>query len=163
MDYRSLPKEEALAYIASQESETILAHFDAEDLSMLCRYLMDMADEAKEAITVRIVKGKQMLFQYTARDNAMDREQWLTRKINTCQLFGHASLTVRYKTDASMECLEHKYGLTHMEYTYYGGAVCIAVKGVGVIGALAISGFSNDWIDHNQAVAALQWLKEKQQ
>ncbi|MBR5795040.1 MAG: heme-binding protein [Erysipelotrichaceae bacterium] len=153
---------EALAKILAQEKEVELEHFHQGDMRKLALYLMQKADESTTPLTVRITKGKQIMFHYVANDNSLDKDNWVRRKINSVMNFHHSSLWLHYKTNGDANQLMLKYGLSMEDYTVSGGAVPIIVKGVGVIGAIAISGYSGLWEDHDMGIEALQWLKGEQ-
>ncbi|MDD6467247.1 MAG: heme-binding protein [Erysipelotrichaceae bacterium] len=153
---------EALALILQQEQEIILDHFDQDDLKLLAFDLMKHADESTIPLTIRITKGQQILFAYVANQNSLDKDNWVRRKINTVMNFGHSSLWLYYKTNGDSQQLMQKYGLSMEDYTVSGGAVPLFVKGVGLIGAVAVSGYSGIWDDHQLIIDALKNLKEKQ-
>jgi uncharacterized protein (UPF0303 family) len=125
-------------------------------------YYREKVDESTTPLTVRITKGKQIMFHYVANDNSLDKDNWVRRKINSVMNFHHSSLWLHYKTNGDGNQLMLKYGLSMEDYTVSGGAVPIIVKGVGVIGAIAISGYSGLWEDHDMGIEALQWLKGEQ-
>lgn len=154
--------QEALAKIIEQEKEIVLEHFHQEDMKKLSLYLMEKADESVTPLTIRITKGAQIMFHYVANDNSLDKDNWVRRKINTVMNFGHASLWLYYKTNGDANQLMLKYGLSMEDYTVSGGAVPIIVKNVGVIGAVAVSGYSGVWDDHDMGIEALKWLKGEQ-
>lgn len=154
-----LEVKEALAKILAQEKETELEHFHQGDMKKLALYLMEKADESTTPLTVRITKGTQIMFHYVANDNSLDKDNWVRRKINSVNNFHHSSLWLHYKTNGDNQQLMLKYGLSMENYTVSGGAVPIIVKGVGVVGAIAISGYSGLWEDHDMGIEALLWLK----
>lgn len=153
---------EALALIVEQERQVELEHFHQEDLKWIAFYLMEKADQSTTPLTVRITKGNQILFAYVANQNSLDKDNWVRRKINSVMNFGHSSLWLHYKTNGDSNQLMLKYGLSMEDYTVSGGAVPICVKGVGLIGAIAVSGYSGLWEDHNLIIDALLALKETQ-
>ena len=81
---------EALAKILAQEKEVELEHFHQGDMRKLALYLMQKADESTTPLTVRITKGKQIMFHYVANDNSLDKDNWVRRKINSVMNFHHS-------------------------------------------------------------------------
>ena len=155
--------QENMQKILQQEEETTLDCFDAKSVRILADYLMGKMDQDAVPLTVRItLKDHHILFHYSANNCAQDKDNWVRRKTNTVLNFGHSSQWFYFKTQGNHDELTVKYGLSLSDYTVSGGAVPIILKACGCIGALAVSGYSGPWDDHNLAIAALMHLKEYQ-
>jgi uncharacterized protein (UPF0303 family) len=155
--------QEYMQQILQQETEITLDHFNAGDLRTLVDYLIDQMDKATVPLTCRVtLKEKHILFHYAANGCALDKDNWVRRKTNTVLNFGHSSQWFYYKTNGDHNELIVKYGLSLTDYTVSGGAIPILVNKIGCIGALAISGYSGPWEDHDLALNALRHLKAKQ-
>ncbi len=154
---------ENMQKILQQEAELTLDYFDSQSVRILADYLMDVMDRDRIPLTVRVtLKDHHILFHYSSNNCAQDKDNWVRRKTNTVLNFGHSSQWFYYKTVGNHDELTIKYGLSLSDYTVSGGAVPIMIKACGCIGALAVSGYSGAWDDHDLAVAALRHLKEKQ-
>ena len=152
-------KEGAMERLVKEEKEVELRRFSEVDLARMARFLMQRADESTIPITIRITKNDQILFHYVANNCAADKDNWVRRKINSVMNFGHSSLWLYYKTDMNTEQLVEKYGLSKEDYTISAGAVPIMVRGVGMVGAIAVSGYSGLRDDHDLCIQALRYVK----
>ena len=154
------PKE-LMQQIIDQEQEIVFDFFDSTMLRKLADYLMDEMDKAIVPLTAAVtIKDHHKLFHYSANGCSQDKDNWVRRKTNTVLNFGHSSQWFYYKTLGNHEELTVKYGLSLKDYTVSGGAVPILIKGIGCIGAVAVSGYSGPWDDHDLAMRALRYVKD---
>jgi len=154
---------ENMQKVLEQEEETTLDYFDKTSLATIASYLFKQLNQSTVPLTVRITfRDGQILFHYSANGCAADKDNWVRRKTNTVLNFGHSSQWFYYKTGGNHDELTIKYGLSLTDYTTSGGAVPIFVKDVGLVGAIAVSGFSGPWDDHDLAIDALRFLKADQ-
>ena len=152
-------KEGAMERLIKEEKEVELKRFNEVDLARMARFLMKRTEESVAPLTVRITKNDQILFHYVANNCAADKDNWVRRKTNSVLNFGHSTLWLYYKTDMNTEQLVEKYGLSKDDYTISAGAVPIMVRGVGMVGVLAASGYSGLRDDHDLCIQALNYVK----
>jgi len=148
-----------LIELEKEEQDTILEHFNSDDLSKMCHFLMNRLDEIGKPVTVRITGINQTLFHYVSCGCTPDKDNWVRRKTNSVLNFGHSSLWLFYKTEKDQNQLIEKYGLSLEDYTISAGAVPILVKDVGMIGVIAVSGYYGLREDHDICLEVLKHIK----
>ena len=69
-----------------------------------------------------------------------DNDSWVERKVRVVLRFGHSSLYCGTQARVAGSTFEERTGLPLAEYAAHGGSFPIAVRGVGVVGAVTVSG-----------------------
>ncbi len=136
---RLLDEEESLRFDA----------FDNDTAWALGCQLVEWARERSLAVTIDISRGQQQLFHAALPGTCADFDDWLQRKTRTVQRFGHSSYYVGQRRPFD--------GQPHLDprsYTDSGGGFPITVRGVGVVGVVAVSGLSGE-DDHGMIVSVL--------
>lgn len=86
---------------------------------------------------------------------AADNDKWLMRKVNSVYNFGYSSLIVQEKVKQSGVTLLESGGLPTDQYAAAGGAFPVKVRGVGLVGTIAVSGLVSEE-DHGLIVECLE-------
>lgn len=140
--------------IEEQERRLVLPHFTNDDAWRLGSTLVQLAGERDAPVAVDIRRGAQQLFHYARPGSNADNDAWLRRKSRTVERFGHSSYLVGLRLVAQGSTFEAKSRLDPARYAAHGGAFPITVAGVGVVGAVAVSGLPQA-DDHQLVVTAL--------
>ncbi|MBP7197059.1 MAG: heme-binding protein [Anaerolineaceae bacterium] len=111
-------------------------------------------------IGVEIRLGELCAFCFAARDVSPNTQNWINRKLNTCDFFGHSTLWVYEKTGGDASLLDTKYRLDLHLATNAPGGIPLILKGFGKVGAIAVSGLAAQ-DDHDLIVDALRNLQAK--
>ncbi|MEV4775459.1 heme-degrading domain-containing protein [Microbacterium sp. LWO13-1.2] len=144
-----------IADIRAQEARLVLPGFAFEDAWAIGTRLVDLGRERRLPITIRIVRGEQVLFHAALPGTSADNDMWAARKANVVQRFGQSSYLVglthqRDGTDFS----EHPWN-DGMKYAAHGGSFPATVGGVGVVGSITVSGLPQA-DDHALVVEAIE-------
>jgi len=151
--------ETSLESLLAEEVALRLSSFSNDAAWRLGNRLAKKARAEGLPISVAVVRGGQRLFWFAAEGTSPDNDSWLDRKIRTVLRFGHSSLYMGRKLAANGTSLEARHGLPVAEYCSHGGALPIWVRGTGLVGAVAVSGLSQEE-DHALAVEALTSLQK---
>ncbi|GAA1236716.1 heme-degrading domain-containing protein [Kitasatospora nipponensis] len=148
--------------IEEQERRLVLPHFTNDDAWRLGGILVRLAGERAAPVAVDIRRGAQQLFHSALPGSSADNDTWLRRKTRTVERYGHSSYLVGLRFAAQGSTFEAKSRLDPARYAAHGGAFPITVAGVGVVGAVAVSGLPQA-DDHALVVTALtRYLTEPQ-
>ena len=142
------------AIIKRQEETLVFDHFDNDDAWKLGCLLVEGAKEKGRAIAVEIWINGYMVFRYGCNGTNNYNDLWLSRKVNTVTMFHRSTLRAHYMPFVGEDDLYRDAHLDPNEYANMGGGFPIRVKGVGCIGALAVSGLAHTR-DHQTAADAV--------
>ncbi|MER5865098.1 heme-degrading domain-containing protein [Kitasatospora sp. NPDC002040] len=146
---------ELVALIEEQERRLVLPHFTNEDAWRLGGTLVELAREQAAPVTVDIRRGAQQLFHFALPGTSADNDAWLRRKTRTVERYGCSSYLVGLRFTARGSSFEQSSRLDPDRYAAHGGAFPVTVAGVGVVGAVAVSGLPQG-DDHRLVVGALE-------
>lgn len=144
-----------LKILEQQENDLIFDSFDCRDALRLGTMLAETISMYAQPLTVRVFIGDIIVYQYAMAGDEESRFGWTYRKYQLVKATGHASMHGKVR----MLLLGELGDLAAQPETYgFGcGAFPIAVKGKGIIGAVAVSGLP-DPDDHPIVVHALEKL-----
>ncbi len=129
-----------LADLAAQEERLVFTAFDHDTAWALGKQLVQAARAAALPVVVSITLGGQRLFHAALPGTAPDNDTWVERKVRVVLRFGHSSLHVGTQARAAGSTFEERTGLSLSEYAAHGLFFPITVRGVGVVGAVAVAG-----------------------
>lgn len=144
-----------LVLIARQEAELVLPKFDFEDAWVLGVITRELAGGHPVVVDIRrFGQPPQPLFYAALHGTTPDNPRWVARKSNTVARFHRSSYAVGLALEKAGAKLAEKYSLPDADYSAHGGSVPLHVHGVGIIGALTVSGLPQRE-DHNLAIEGL--------
>ncbi|UNO44137.1 heme-degrading domain-containing protein [Streptomyces sp. MST-110588] len=146
---------EQVRELEAQERRLVLDSFSNEDAWRLGCLLVDMARERGAAVTVAVRRGAQLLFHCALPGTSADNDAWITRKCRVVERYAESSYLVGARFRAKGRTFEASSRLDPDRYAAYGGAFPIRLRGTGVVGAVAVSGLSQDE-DHALVVQGLE-------
>ena len=138
-----------------EEQELQFTSFNNRTALKLGMMLVEKAEKEQQSITIDIIRSGQQLFHYACEGTTPDNDQWVLRKSRTVSRFHKSSLRVGLMLRKAGKTIEERYGVNPGEYTASGGSFPITVKNVGVVGAITVSGLTQEE-DHAMVVAAIR-------
>ena len=144
-----------LAKIAIQEERLQFQDFDADTAWKLGNRLKAHAETRGVAVTIEIRVGKETIFFFAMQGAKPENADWARRKRNVVDLLWRSSYAVGLSLQEEQSSLEAKMGLPLRDYTAHGGSFPIRVAGVGIVGAVTVSGLPQAQ-DHALVVEGLR-------
>ncbi|GCB49052.1 heme-degrading domain-containing protein [Streptomyces sp. NL15-2K] len=145
----------SLEELEAQERRLVFRQFTYDDAWALGSLLVDLARERQAPVAVDIHRAGQQLFHAALPGSAPDNDAWIARKRRVVERYGAASYLVGTRFRAKGTTFEESSRLDPDVYAAHGGSFPINVEGVGVIGAVTVSGLPQ-LEDHRFVVAALE-------
>lgn len=147
-------EQENYAIVKRQEEALLFDHFDNGDAWELGCQLVEDAKREGLAIAAEIWIHGYKVFRYGFNGTNPYNDLWLTRKVNTVNMFHRSTLRTHYMPFVGEDDLYRDAHLDPGTYANMGGGFPLCVKGVGCIGVLAVSGLAHTR-DHQTAVDAV--------
>ena len=144
----------SLERLLDQERELQFDRFDHETAWALGVALVDAARAAGAPLAVDIRRNGHQLFHAALDGTSPDNDAWLARKTRVVDRFGHSSLYVGERARQEGTTFEEQMRLDADAYAAHGGAFPVTVRGVGVVGTVAVSGLP-ELEDHAFVVGVL--------
>ena len=146
----------AIADIEEQERNLVFTGFDNDDAWALGCLIVGLARERNLGVTVDIRRGTQQLFHASLPGTTADNDDWIRRKVRVVQRFESSSYLVGLRSLAKGgDFAEHRADLPIHRFAAHGGSFPIRIAGVGVVGAVTVSGLPQA-DDHALVVEALR-------
>ncbi len=154
--------EPTLAQLLEQESVLQFNRFDEDDAWQLGCAFVAKAHAEKLGITIDISTKDKILFHYSCRGTNPDNDQWVLRKKNAVNRFGHSSMYLGVKLRELALTLEEKYMVSERDYSAHGGCFPVTVRGVGIVGTITVSGLAQE-VDHGLVVEVVRaFLRDRE-
>jgi uncharacterized protein (UPF0303 family) len=144
-----------LRELEAQEERLQLTGFDNDDAWALGSLLVALARERGLAVTVDVRRHGHQLFHAALPGTTPDNDAWIERKVAVVDRFSASSYLVGRRIAASGDALGARHGVDPARYAAHGGAFPLRVRGVGVVGAVTVSGLPQAQ-DHALVVEALE-------
>ncbi|MEU9665226.1 heme-degrading domain-containing protein [Streptomyces bobili] len=151
-----------LEELQAQERRLVFRQFTFDDAWALGSLLVELARERQAPVAIDIHRAGQQLFHAALPGSAPDNDAWIARKRRVVERYGASSYLVGSRHRAKGTTFEESSRLDPDEYAAHGGSFPINVEGVGVIGAVTVSGLPQ-LEDHRFVVEALEEFLEKHQ
>ena len=144
-----------IAEVERQERELRFATFTNDDAWELGCLLVRLATERDLPVTVDVRRGTQQLFHAARPGTVADNDTWVERKVRVVERFGTSSYLQGLRARAKGTTFAAAHDLPLQEYAAHGGAFPVHVEGVGVVGAVTVSGLPQAE-DHALVVEAVR-------
>jgi len=105
------------------------------------------------AIDVR--RATQQLFHCALPGTTADNDSWIERKVRVVERFAASSYLVGLRAAAKGTTFAAQHDLPLQQFAAHGGSFPVRVAGVGVVGAVTVSGLAQQ-DDHALVVEALR-------
>jgi len=143
-----------IARIGAQEQALVFPAFD-ENTAFAIGSALKAAAEARGArVAIDIRLWDRQLFFFAMAGTSADNADWIRRKSNCVRRYARSSyaLTLRHKQRGSGFAFDDN--ADPAEYAAHGGAFPLRLAGVGIVGAITVSGLPGRE-DHGLVVEAL--------
>lgn len=137
-----------------QEQRLRFTKFNEETAWAVGTRLRDLALARKLPIVIDIRLANRLLFHSALAGSTPDNPEWVRRKSNVVLRYLKSSYRVGRELAAKNDTLDQHRGVSPMDYAPHGGSFPVHVEGVGIIGAITVSGLPQR-DDHNLVVEAL--------
>ncbi|MDR1933014.1 MAG: heme-degrading domain-containing protein [Spirochaetales bacterium] len=117
--------------------------------------LRERALAEEKPVTIHIVRHGQVLFHHALDGTRPDNDAWVERKTRTVCRFNKSSLYMGFFLKKLGMTLDEKYHVSEHEYCIQGGGFPVIIKNTGVIGAVTVSGMTEEE-DHLWAADAVR-------
>ncbi|CAL9520068.1 heme-degrading domain-containing protein [Streptomyces sp. enrichment culture] len=141
--------------LEAQERRLVLRQFTHDDAWTLGSLLVELARERQAPVAIDIHRAGQQLFHAALPGSTPDNDAWIARKRRVVERYGSASYLVGARFRAKGTTFEESSRLDPDMYAAHGGSFPITVEGVGVVGAVTVSGLPQ-LQDHRLVVEALE-------
>ncbi|MER6682756.1 heme-degrading domain-containing protein [Streptomyces olivaceoviridis] len=145
----------SLEELEAQERRLVFRQFTHDDAWALGSLLVGLAQERQAPVAIDIHRAGQQLFHAALPGSTPDNDAWIARKRRVVERYGAASYLVGARFRAKGTTFEDSSRLDPDVYAAHGGSFPITVEGVGVIGAVTVSGLPQ-LQDHRLVVEALE-------
>ncbi|CEP15971.1 hypothetical protein [Parasitella parasitica] len=139
---------ELVKTISEQEEKCQFTSFTSEDALGLGLALLENVKPFKKSVVIDIALNGHQLFHYAMNGTSKDNDEWVRRKNNTVNRFGHSSFYIGRYIASQGKTIEEKYFVSEKDYATHGGAFPLKIKNVGVVGTITVSGLAQE-DDHN--------------
>ncbi|MDH2390501.1 heme-degrading domain-containing protein [Streptomyces sp. HNM0663] len=151
----STPPPPAVEEIEAQERRLTLPRLTYDDAWALGKLLVSLARTRRAPVAIDIRRGPQQLFHCALPGSSADNDAWIDRKRRVVERYGESSYLVGARQRAKGTTFEASSRLDPDVYAAHGGSFPLAVDGVGVVGAVTVSGLPQAE-DHALVVEALE-------
>lgn len=142
-----------------QEERFQFMSLTRDEALRLGNMLVGSARKRGGGAAVAIVLNGLTVFQYVDEGAGRHNVEWIGRKVRMVDQFGKSSLRVYAEFGQKGIALEDER-LDPMQFALCGGGFPLKVRGVGAVGAIAVSGLPH--LDDHQAIvdALTEWFRE---
>lgn len=129
-----------IAKIIEQEAALVFDGFDEARAFAVGSALRERGVAAKMPIVIEIRFWDRLLFYASLEGSTSTNADWIRRKLNAVRTFHKPTYRMVLEQGDDVTGLLIRAGLDTKDYVLAGGGFPINVKGVGVIGAIGVSG-----------------------
>ena len=144
-----------LAELLGQEDRLQFDRFDHDDAYGLGIMLVEAARADGAPLTIALTRVQQILFHVALPGTVLDNDHWVRRKTATVYRFGHSSFYMGVSCRARGVAFAERDSVDPAEFAAHGGAFPVRVRGVGLVGTVAVSGLPQE-DDHRLVVTILE-------
>ena len=147
--------EEVLMELRLQEEEIQFASFTNDTALAVGMALLQEARKRGKPVAIDITRSGQQLFHFAMAGTTVDNGEWIKRKNNVVNRFGHSSYYVGISLKNAGQTMEEKYLVSSSDYAAHGGAFPLIIRNVGIVGTITVSGLPQQE-DHELVVSTLK-------
>lgn len=152
---------ELLDDLVKQEQNMHFTQFTNQTALEIGNRIIKKAGAENKAVTIGIRRNGQRLFHYAMPGTTRDNDNWVERKSNLAERFGHSSYYMHVFYNSLGMTMQQKSQLPETKYAASGGAFPIFVSNVGTVGVITVSGLPHEE-DHKLVVSVIaEYLAEK--
>ena len=147
--------EDTLKELRQQEEEIQFASFTHDTALAVGMALLQEAKKRGKSVAIDITRSGQQLFHFAMAGTTVDNGEWIKRKNNVVNRFGHSSYHVGIFLKNAGQTIEEKYLVSSSDYAAHGGAFPLIIRNVGIVGTITVSGLPQQE-DHELVVSTLK-------
>lgn len=148
------------AQLAAQAAEVELSAFSLADAIALGLIATDTATVGGLGIIIEVDHLARLVYRAALPGSQRESDDWITRKRRVVERFESSTLAMRVKYEERGTSFSEATGLSELEYAAHGGGFPIVVTGVGIVGAMFVSGLPQVE-DHELIVGSLRTLNSR--
>ena len=149
-----------LEELRRQEEEIQFTSFTNDNALAVGIALLEEASKRSKPVAIDITRNGQQLFHFAMTGTTIDNGEWIKRKNNVVNRFGHSSYYMGILLKNAGQTMEEKYLLPSSDYAAHGGAFPLIIQDVGIVGTVTVSGLPQQE-DHELVVTTLRTLLSK--
>jgi len=147
--------ESDMAIVAEQERRCVFKTFDETTARAIGVRIEQLASAEDKPLAIDVRLWNRQLYYYAMPGTSADHPDWIRRKSNFVRRFNRPSYVKMLQNEkAGTIGFAADYGVDDMEVAGHGGSFPIRIEGVGVIGAITVSGVPGRY-DHRFVVRAI--------
>lgn len=144
-----------LKVVAEQERLCVFKAFDETTALAIGTRIAALASAKGKALAIDVRFWNRQLYFYAMPGTSADHPEWIRRKSNFVRRFNRASYVKMIQNESAGTIgFQSDYGVDDMEVAGHGGSFPIRIEGVGVVGAITVSGVPGRY-DHGFVVEAI--------
>ena len=147
--------DELLDEMVQQEQELQFTAFTNQTALELGLLFIERTRQEGKVVTIDIERHGQQLFHYAIEGTTPDNDQWIIRKKRVVNRFFKSSFHVGLLLQKAGKTIAEKYFVDPIEYSAHGGAFPLIIRGVGIVGTIAVSGLPQQE-DHALVVSVIR-------
>ena len=145
---------EDIQKIIDQEQGLVFAAFDEHTAFAIGSAIRERAVREALSLVADVRLWDRPLFYCAMPGTTGDNPHWVRRKANLVQRMHKSTYRIALEMDSPERVFPERRALPTADYAIAGGGFPIRVKGIGVVGAVTVSGL-HERDDHEVAVAAI--------
>ena len=146
--------EDDLKIIVEQEAKLVFDGFDEDKAYEIGTFIREDGKAIGKGLVAGVFTWDRTLFWGATPGSTSANWSWATRKVGLVKIMFKSSYRVVLERGDKPRLLEPQWGMEPTQYAIAGGAFPIRVTGVGIIGAVAVSGL-HERDDHEFARSAI--------
>jgi uncharacterized protein (UPF0303 family) len=147
--------EDDLKIIVEQEAKLVFDGFDEDRAYEIGSLIRENGKAIGKGLVAGVFTWDRTLFWGATAGSTSTNWSWATRKVGLVKVMFKSSYRIVLERGADKpRLLEPQWGMDTTQYAIAGGAFPIRVNGVGIIGAVAVSGL-HERDDHEFARSAI--------
>lgn len=148
-----------LERIANEEERLQFDRFDHALAHRIGEALYERAKAQGVSVAIDVTAFGQRLYHLAMAGTAPDNDRWIERKVAVVMRFHKSSLRVGRELTGEGKTIEERYFVSGFEFSPHGGSFPVRLKESGVIGAITVSGLTQEE-DHALVVEVLDEVLE---
>jgi len=144
-----------LEQLLLQEKELQFNSFSSDDAWEIGQLFVKKGLDKKLPITIDITINHHQLFHFSFPGTSADNDEWVKRKTNVVNRFGHSSYYMGQKLKEIGKTIEQVFLVPESDFGAHGGCFPIILKESGPVGTITVSGLAQE-DDHQLVVDVIR-------
>jgi uncharacterized protein (UPF0303 family) len=144
-----------LEQLLQQERDLQFTEFTNNTAVQIGIAILEYVGKQNKSVVVDIQRNGQPLFHAKMDGTTINNDQWIKRKNNVANHFGHSSYYMHVLLKSKNKTIQEEAYLNPIDYAAEGGAFPMLIKHVGQVGTISVSGLPGEE-DHATIVSVLK-------